>query len=161
MPEGRYALEILERTGQYVFHGSPAVIEVFEPRQATQFDSKTGKNIPDGEPAVFAADQSLPAIFKGLINGVISPGLNLLSGWRNEGGSLHFYSVKEGIEGARIEGVKAYVYVFDKSDFEPYRGMEYRCLSVVTPKMTIEITGKDLPYKIEIIPPPKVNDSQR
>ena len=46
MPEGRPVLEILERTGQYVFHGSPAVIEVFEPRQATQFDNKTGKNLP-------------------------------------------------------------------------------------------------------------------
>jgi hypothetical protein len=158
MPEGRIALERLERSGQFVFHGSPSVIEVFEPRQATQFDSTTGKNLPDGEPAVFAADQSLPAIFKGLINGVISPGLNLLSGWRSEEGKLHFYSVREGIEGARKEGVKAYVYVFNKSDFEPYRGMEYRSLQIVTPKMTIEVTGQDLPEEIEIIPPPEVID---
>ena len=46
---GKEKLAQLEKTGQYVFHGSPHMVEVFEPRQAMQFNRETKENIPDGE----------------------------------------------------------------------------------------------------------------
>lgn len=62
----------LEKTGNYVFHGSGFKIEEeFEPRQAYNHKLKqdgTYDTIPDGQPAVFASHIIDIAIFMAIFN---------------------------------------------------------------------------------------------
>ena len=147
---GRAALEILQQSGRYVFHGSPNRLDMLEPRQAHQHNSETGENIPDGEPAVFASENFEQAIFKGLVSQSYNfgPGKRV-SGWDGSSSKLHYYAQGDLLEKARLESSKAYVHVFLKGDFDYVRGSEHRAHKPVKPKFIVEVNGSDLPENIE------------
>lgn len=66
--KGREKLLALEKEGKFVFHGSPDVINVLEPRQAYNRNDETGTMEKHDEPAVFATPYAEVAIFRALIN---------------------------------------------------------------------------------------------
>lgn len=65
-PSSKELLEQLQKTGEFVFHGSPQKLDQLEPRQQTHINRETGKMEPDGKPAVCAALNGL-MIMLGLI----------------------------------------------------------------------------------------------
>ena len=69
MSENKKHLLELEQSGNFVFHGSPVMIESLTPRQAYKSNKETGMMDADGNPAVFATPFAEVAIFRSLING--------------------------------------------------------------------------------------------
>lgn len=149
MGEGRRKLLALEKEGKYVFHGSPTEIQELEPRQAYAYDSASGTNENDGAPAVFATAFADAAIFRALINERNVKG-DSESGWGLEDDGLHFKSTQNLVDAVRA-GLRAKVYVFDKSQFGPDEGMQVRSHGKVIPVDVIEVAMDDLPDNIKII----------
>ena len=56
----------LAKSKDFVYHGSPFLIEKLEPRQAKTRDKKTGEMVNDGKPAVVATNDLNIAIFRAL-----------------------------------------------------------------------------------------------
>ena len=161
-PTGRERLEALEKTGEYLFHGSPSAnIEEFEPRQAHDYDEQTKEAKPDGPPAVFAAPEADTAIFRALVNGAHlvdkTRGHMSRMGVVTENGqkNLHFAANKNSLDGARLPGTKGCVYVFRRSDFtrreEPGKQSEWVSFVPVSPIETITVKPADLPDDIEFL----------
>ncbi|MFZ2975200.1 MAG: hypothetical protein WA055_01045 [Candidatus Moraniibacteriota bacterium] len=144
--KNREKLLALEKEGTYVFHGSPNIIEILEPRQAAGHNEETDEWEEDGTPAVFASPYADCAIFRALIYGE-----DLDNEMGINGDQLHFIADKELI--ARAKGKVGKVYVLDKSKFEPnsFRGMDCRSEEKIVPLDVVEVTIKDLPENIEII----------
>jgi hypothetical protein len=141
-------LHTLEQTGNFLFHGSPHVLDILEPRQAqTIKDEKVGM-VDDGEPAVATSPFADVAIFRALINSVNIFGNYYTSSFSYRNGALSFTTNQETLEQAK--SCIGYVYVFNKSDFEKYSPMEYRSLKAVTPIEVVKVTFVDLPNNIEI-----------
>ena len=63
---GKALLCELQATGRYLFHGSGARVEQFEPRQAKNFVA--GQKLDDDRPGVHASPLAEIAIFMGLIH---------------------------------------------------------------------------------------------
>ncbi|MDB5194492.1 MAG: hypothetical protein JWN50_506 [Parcubacteria group bacterium] len=152
-PEKQKLLE-LEKTGQYVFHGSGSEVEEFEPRQA--HNHVNGEQIPDGEPAVFAASVVEYAIFMAIINKKNCP-----KGYRASSGS---FGVKDGAAVMRYratadtlsqlkDDASGWVYIFDKSLFSlrDEGGVEYISTKNVVPLEKVEVKKTDLPSRIGVL----------
>lgn len=150
--KGRRALKRLEETGEYLFHGSDQRLESLEPRQGHQLNKETGEKIPDGEPAVFAATLAEPAIFKAMIRNKID---GEWSGWDIQQGESKYSATQTALDRAKDDNVRGFVYVFRRSDFQPYRGMEYVSRKEVNPFLVVEVGGIDLPEKIDTVEPRK------
>src|SRR3989344_7837128 len=114
-PEKKKLIE-LEKSEQYVFHGSGYDLAELEPRQA--IDLKKGK---DGPPAVFASTKVDYAIFMAIINRV-----NVPKGARSNAGAtshddgsieMKFKTTKAVLDSLQ-ETAHGYVYVFYRSDFK-------------------------------------------
>lgn len=159
---GKEKLLKLEEEGKYVFHGSPSGdIKSLEPRQGTHVPdlTKPTKAMPDGRPAVSATPYAEFAIFRAIINGK-NIKLDHHSGFgfnRARGGAKEFrVSSKEVLELAKDK--VGCVYVFNKSDFEPYSRdgkihdglMEWRSYKEVVPIDVVKVSYNDMP-KEEII----------
>ncbi len=152
----RQHLERLGQSGKFLFHGTPTRdITEFEPRQAHNYDHTTGKNIPDGAPAVFAADRPDVAIFMALVNRTNS--IDDTNGWsgsgiRTENGvrTAEFRATKNLIDGARLPSARGIVYVFDRESFEPRspNGSEWSSLKPVSPIESITVRSTDFPEAI-------------
>lgn len=133
------ALKRLERTGAYLFHGSPnGEITEFEPRQAMSHGEK------DGKPCVAASEHLDPAIFMAIFSGRIS------CGWNSTNDSFGFYMNKQDFETAKRENWNGYVYVFDCSSFKKHLAWEWRAYSSVKPHQKIEVAFSDLPKDIDL-----------
>lgn len=152
---GKEVLLALEEERVYVFHGTYHKLDSFEPRQAYSYDSKTGRNIPDGRPAVFASVRSEPAIFHALINKAIDPTPGHWSGWSSNKGNFTYRSVQSALDRLKDPQIKGYVHVFRRLEFESYRGHEFVSYKEVQPVLVIEVTAQDLPENIEIVEPIK------
>lgn len=161
-PTARERLETMERSGEYVFHGSPnGEIEIFEPRQAHDYDLSTREARPDGPPAVFAAPEADIAIFRALVNGARRVDkqhshASRMSVTTEDGHkSLHFAANRNSLDGARLPGTTGYVYVFRRSDFtqrtKEGKQAEWTSLEPVTPVTVIVVKPHDLPPNIEVI----------
>ncbi len=148
---GREALEWLssgERTGKYVFHGTPFKIEgPLEPRQAHS------EGQPDGTPAVAATAHIDIPIFMAIISSTRDrvAGRQHRSSWGGEGKDITFKSWPDQLDRARKEHQTGYVYVFDANDFSRYQGVEVRSESAVEPIYCIPVAVDDLPEGIEEI----------
>ncbi len=149
----------LEKTGQYVFHGSPdGDIDILTPRQAHHVPdiSKPSEKIEDGLPSVSATPYADFAVFRALVNK------------KNLPGGLSGFGFKDKVKEFRLSNKKqvellsdkvGYVYVFNKSDFEPYSRsgvkqetyMEWRAYSEVKPIEVVNVTFKDLEHLIPLI----------
>ncbi|MBR9683046.1 hypothetical protein GOV03_00725 [Candidatus Woesearchaeota archaeon] len=145
----RERLLSLEREGKFVFHGSPIVIEILEPRQANNWDEKTKKMEKDGEPCIVATPFAEVAIFRAVVNSKNVEEGNFKSEFSmNEGGLLKFSASRETLE--KIKGKKGLVYILNKSDFEQFSDMEWRASKELKPQEAIEVTSNDLPENIGI-----------
>lgn len=152
----------LEKTGEYVFHGSSnGRIEVLEPRQSTHVtDPKNPKEtkILDGDPAISATPYAQIAIYRAIVNeGNIK--FNHTTGFGFTSPTDIYYRVDSDktLEEA-FNNKTGYVYVFNRKDFAPYNrdsqpteeDMEWRSYKAVKPVEVIGVTSADLPPKNEI-----------
>lgn len=145
----------LEKTGRYVFHGSPnGNIDILEPRQSMHFPDlpKSTEGIPDGEPSVSATPYSDIATFRALINRKNIP-FNHSSGFGVNDSGIKNFSISDAKILEEIKEKKGFVYVFNKNEFEPYsrnghaeeNSMEWRAYKSVKPIEIIEVSHEDLP----------------
>lgn len=161
---GREILTGLETKGKYLFHGSAdGNIETLEPRQSVRVADMNNPTemVNDGEPAVSATPYSNVAIFRSIINHK-NIKLDYSSSFGKIGPDLLFsVSSEKVLEQARDK--KGFVYVFDKSDFQPYnrngnadeQSMEWRSYKEVRPVKVVEVGYGDLPPTDQI----KINGS--
>jgi hypothetical protein len=139
----------LERSGEYVFHGSPyGNIAEFEPRQmTTQVD---GVAVGDGIGIATTPHADL-AIFHALTK---DRGEGERGFGTNDDGSIHMEASQTVLDAVKDHA--AYVYVFPKSAFAPRYGsdqeMERRSEVRQKPVRVIAVTDRDLPTSIDIIP---------
>ena len=140
-------LENLEKTGRYVFHGSPFKILKFQPRQAFNSIKKEDgeyEKIPDGDPAVFTSPFVKTAIFMAVMNKKNAP-LESRTGFSsNNNGNFEFRATQETMNQIS-EDASGYVYVFEKEKFQEINFNESVSHEEVEPIMFIEVTKKDLP----------------
>lgn len=147
MSEAKQKLLELELTGKFVFHGSDADVSEFDPRQA--HNNIEGRQIPDGDPAVFASSIVDYAIFMAIVNKTNCP-----DGYRAQA-STHAGSITFRAEEKALNQLKdtssGFVYVFDKNNFKRREvgSFEYVSSSQVKPLERIRVTKDDLP-KVEI-----------
>lgn len=141
---GRRELLSLEKTGKYVFHGSPDRIEILEPRQAVN----KGEN--DGNPAIFATPHTDTAIFRSLINDRnVTGDSESKFGIDDKKGGLYFEATQNLIDNAR--GKIGKVYILDKKDFFQFEGTQCITEKTIKPIRVIEVNYDDLPDYIKII----------
>jgi hypothetical protein len=153
----REKLFSLEKEGKFVFHGSPNVMEVLEPRQAYGENKKTGQQEKDGKPAIFTSPHANIAIFRALINEKNLTGDSTISFGIN-GEQLVFSATKNLIEEAKNK--TGMVYVLNKQEFKKFKGMQCRSEKLVVPIEVIKVTVNDLPQNIEIIAPEMLDKNQ-
>ena len=142
---GKDKLHELEKTGKYVFHGSPiADIQELEPRQP--YDYSSGDKVAHGHASVVATPYADIAIFRSLV-------YRDTTGFGVENGVSNFRASKQALEHA--QGAKGYVYVLQKDAFMPMHGsdteMDWRAQSNQIPEQVIEVVFDDLPEGIELI----------
>ena len=142
--KNREKLLSLEKEGKYVFHGSPSIVEVLEPRQAGGHNEEVNNWEDDGAPGIFASSYADCAIFRSLIYG---KELENEMGINNN--QLHFIADQKLLEKAKDKIGR--VYVLDKSKFGDFRGMDCKSKEPVEPIEIIEVTVEDLPRNIQII----------
>ncbi len=139
---GRERLLSLQQKGEYVFHGSPEMIDSLTPKQAYKENMEE-----DGKPAVCASPYADIAIFRALVN---SRGINeneiSTSRFGVSGDDLHFSTTENLFETAKEK--VAYVYVFKKDLFEDFNEMECRCYEEIKPLEVVKVTFDDLPDNI-------------
>lgn len=146
--EGARILHDLEQTGNYVFHGSPAAdIHELEIRQP--YDWTDGVQKEDGAPCVAATQFADIAIFRALVfNDTTSFG-------QNDDGTLHYAATEKALRSAK--GRTGFVYVLPKSTFAPRHGddqeMEWRSEENQRAAQVVQVTERDLPKNITILPP--------
>ena len=151
-------LKELEKTGKYVFHGSPDEIEVLEVRQPYTFDKEKNKMVEDGEPTVAATPYTDIAIFRAIVNGKNISGQHWSGfGYDGQKKKLEFRMSVSTAE--RAKGKSGFVHVLDKKNFAPRNpdrpeGMEWRSSKSVKPVQVIKVTSDDLPKDIDIEPDP-------
>ena len=140
-------LHALEKTGEFVFHGSPFKLETLEPRQAHNHVKREDgeyEAIPDGHPAVFASPFADTAIFMAVVNRKNAP-FGSRSGFSSDNkGHFEFRATKETFDQI-TDGAIGYVHVFDKKDFEEINHNESVAYTLVTPVKIIEVKKEDLP----------------
>ena len=157
--KGRKALEELDKSGNYVYHGSPQKLHRLEPRQAHQFNPETGERKHDGEPAVAAAGNYDMAIFMAVLRGMGDKGKGDWSSFGRAPSSdkekiLFFKATKNMLDNAKDKKPIGYVHVFNKSEFEKHSGHdEWRAYTQVEPAYVVEVGVEDLPKDIEIVEP--------
>lgn len=147
--KGRETLLALEKEGLYLFHGSPELVEEFEPRQAKKYDYNSKQMVNDGEPSVAATPFADIAIFRAIINNKIKTDKGQhWSLFGNDNGKLEFETTHEILELAKK--AKGFVYVFKKKDFERYNNLEWRTGKPIKPIKIFEVDFKDLPGEIKL-----------
>ena len=146
--KNRERLLFLEKEGKFVFHGSPDVIDILNPRQAENKNGETGEMEKDGEPAVFATPYADMAIFRALMDtkGVVG---GSESTFGIDGQDLYFSATKNLLDQANKKIGR--VYVLDKEKFKNFEAMQCRSNESVTPVEVIEVTAEDLPENIKLI----------
>lgn len=146
--KNRERLLSLEKEGKYVFHGSPDIIEVLEPRQAYNRSRETGKMEEDGEPAVFATPYADIAIFRALTDARGVSGESS-SQFGIDDDELVFSATKNILEAAKTKIGR--VYVLDRQNFHDLDGMQCSSSQTNQPIKVIKVTIDDLPPNIETI----------
>lgn len=147
--KSKYELDILEKTGNFLFHGTENPnIKIFEPRQAYNYKGTVGE--PDGEPAVFASDRVDYAILMAIVNKNNCPsGFSSGANWTN--GILKLRVSRKGYQ--QLDGqTRGYVYVFNKTDFEQRNEghTEYVSYKLVEPVRKFGVKKSDLSQNLQI-----------
>jgi len=147
--KNREKLLELEKTGNYVFHGSPSTLDFLSPHQAEGENMKTGEMEKDGSPAICASDLAEQAIFRALIHEKCSSKDSRTGFGTDEADDLHFWTTQNLIDIAKNSTGK--VYVIEKNQFNKFKGHEWRSNQPIIPEVVIEVTFDDLPKDIKII----------
>ncbi|MFZ2522848.1 MAG: hypothetical protein WAW92_00510 [Minisyncoccia bacterium] len=141
-------LKELEATGDFLFHGSPHSVSEFEPRQAyTEVD---GKDVPDGEPAVFASAEIEVPIFRSIFhesNLVSTPG-NYRIGIFTEDSGINIHANQEAIN--VCQNRTGYVYVLKRSNFTLRENTEWISNSNVVPVAVFNSSFRDIGLPITV-----------
>jgi len=134
----------LEKSGKFVFHGSPSLLPDLQPRQSVINDKKIGN------PAVYATTFAEIAIFRSLIN---NQGIedNSVSTFDFDKRGLSFGASRNLLDRAR--GKKGLVYVLDRQKFTNFSNIECQSFENNKPVEVIEVDFQDLPNDIEILDP--------
>ena len=142
----------LEATGHYVFHGSGAIADSLEPRQAHNYID--GIQHPDGDPAVFASSLADYAIFMGIINKKNCPeGYHSSAGTETKNGkmSLKFRAGDKTL--AQLgDSATGFVFVFGRKLFaqRDRGGIEHAAYQPVKPVEIIKVSKGDMPSEIDV-----------
>lgn len=136
----------LEKTGQYVFHGSGIKLKKLEPRQAYTIINK--QSVKDGGPGVFATPISEIAIFMAIINKKNFSDFN--SAFLPNKGKPLFAVNKKTLDQIN-HSLYGYVHVFDKKYFIPQGTCEAFSSNFVVPIEVIKVFAIDLPNNISIV----------
>lgn len=141
-------LKELESSGQYLFHGTPSVVDEFEPRQAyTDVDEKP---VRDGEPAVFASSEIETPLFCSIVNKAHFEGAEgeLEVGFSNhEDTSDYAHANQATLDACRDKtGV---VHVFKKDGFVFRGNHEWTADKPVKPVAIFESTFDDIDMPIQ------------
>jgi len=160
---GLSLLWALEEAGLWLFHGSSREIAVFEPKQAFNVDSASGKQVLDGAPAICAAATAAPAIFRAMINRDFDTAEHHVSGWTfdNQGQYVYYTTHTAALAALKPTQPVGYVHVLKREAFEHWGGDEWRRYAPIAPDLVIEVTQKDLPSKITIVEPVSLSDTSR
>lgn len=145
--KGRAAVELLASTGKYIFHGSGSKLDKLEPRQAHTVD-KEGVLQPDGPPAIFATKDPDITIFMAVYSANKSTGKEGGASFKSESGITKF-KASPGTIDFDDTTTPGFVHVFDKENFQRYRGEQYTSQVEVDPICPIEVRASDLP-EVEI-----------
>jgi hypothetical protein len=144
--DGKRLLRKLEASGLYVFHGSPARMDVCEPRQA--HTRIRGERVQDDRPGVHASPRLDVAIFMAIVNQA-----NYGDGYSrfqsDQSGRVRLMTTRQTL--ARLETAVGYVYVFDKSLFRERNVIEYISYDPVRPLTCVALGKRALPRKIELV----------
>ncbi len=146
--EGAKLLHELERSGDFVFHGSdkPDIPELV-PFQGTTWVDDVKQN--DGPPAVATTPYADMAIFHALVRD------DSHSFGQANDGTLQMSATQLALDS--VKGRTAYVYVFPKSAFVPRHGndhdFEWRSEVNQKPAQVVPVNDRDLPKSINILPP--------
>lgn len=143
----------LEKTGRYVFHGSPdGNISELVPMQGRHFPNPENQEefILDGNPAISATPYVEIAIFRALFNKQNIPSIRR-SGFGLKNGKPEFRLSDEKILEV-VKGKEGFVYVFNKKDFEPYSrdgstdedNMEWRAYKELKPAQVIRVNYENI-----------------
>ncbi len=150
MGESARLLHELERSGEYVFHGSPdGAIAELEPRQGTMTvdDVEQEDGLPPGIATTPFADLAIIRALTHKLYGHTSFG-------QNPDGTPFMEASQTVLD--TIKGQTAHVYVFPKSAFKPAHGddqeMEWRSEAPQKPIQVVAVTDRDLPTNIKVIP---------
>lgn len=154
MSSNKHILEELERTGEYIFHGSPDEIGILELKQPYTFDKELGRMVEDGEQTIAGTPYTDIAIFRAIVNKKNIPE-HYWSGFGYDADKkvLRF---KVSLDTYKQIGDKfGYVHVLDKKDFRPRNpkrpeGMEWRSGKKLKPLQVIKVSSEDLPTNIQI-----------
>jgi hypothetical protein len=143
----------LEKSGDYVFHGSGESLKKLMPRQAYTYVE--GQQLKDGEPAVFASSRIEYAVLMAIINRA-----NCVGSYHSGAGvhideagvmTLKLRASKETMANLKHDA-RGYVYVLNKKGFTNRhpKGVEYVAHGEVTPVEIIVVSREDLSRDIEI-----------
>lgn len=144
--EGKKLLHALEKSGDYVFHGSPTPdIEELEVRQPQ--DSTRGMKENHGEPCVAASPYVDIAIFRSLVRSDTTR-------FGEDGGRLHFGATQKALDAAKNR--VGYVYVLSRTDFAPFdegseTSMDWRSRIAQKPVQIVPVVYDDLPKGVCLI----------
>lgn len=146
--EGSRLLHELERSGNYVFHGSP-VENIAELEARQPYTWTDGVEQEDGHPCVAATQFADIAIFRALV-------FDDTTGFgQNEDHTLHFEATEKALKA--VPGRVGFIYVLPKTHFVPRHGdeqeMEWRSETNEHAVQIIRVTEYDLPKHIQILPP--------
>jgi hypothetical protein len=138
-------LREMEKTGEYVFHGSSSEVEVFEPRQA--YNRIDEVDVPDGRPAIFASSKLNYALFMAIVNKKNCP-----KGFRSSSNGREFKATRETLEQLTSQA-HGFVYVFNKTDFVERGNGEEECVrhESIKPLFSYSVHFSDIDFPIQEI----------
>lgn len=133
-------LEELEKTDEYVFHGSNNLQKYLEPRQA----HNSGE--PDGKPAVFASQEIIVPTFMSVFKPQ-EDGDSIRCGVSDDF-KISLFATQHTLDRVQEEDC-GYVYIFDKSLFKHRDHHEWISYKKVTSRYIAKVFRKNIPLEIK------------
>ena len=146
--ESKERLKELETSGDYLFHGSPHVVSRFEPRQA--YTEVSGREVPDGEPAVFASSEIEIPIFRSIFHDANFADIegSFRTGFSSEDSGVTIHANQAAMD--LCKGKEGYVYVFKREGFSQRANTEWMSNSSVVPVAVFHSSFEDIGLPITI-----------
>ncbi len=148
MATNREKLSNLEKSGDYLFHGSGYKVDILQPHQAYNF-TQDERKVPDDKPGVHATPNTDIAIFMAIFSEPNMP-TGFHTSFGNIGDTIKFSASQHALDQLHA-GTTGYVYVVDKKEFTRRSAFEYIAFQSIRPTIIIEVTEEDLPEDIGLI----------